>query len=142
MRRILALGFAGGSSFVTEDDRRFERDFLGEAPLMAASKNSRSLRLRNMDVGVLLVVMCWRGIHSVVMCSRVENLVVGVYITGPLERRDLNIGSTATRRGLHDIDGYIMNLGMITGHGHLYSSKDGGRDGGQRAEASRLPRLP
>lgn len=62
MRRILALGFAGENSFMDldlEDDRRFERERLGKAPLMAASKNSRSLRLRNMCVGGLRVVIRW-----------------------------------------------------------------------------------
>ena len=62
MRRILALGFAGGSSFgdLEDDCRRLEDCFLGREPLMAASKNSRSLRLRNMCVGALTVVICRR----------------------------------------------------------------------------------
>lgn len=56
MRRMLALGWAGGSSFVDlKDDRRLEDCTLGEAPLMAASKNSRSLRL-HICVVVLTVV--------------------------------------------------------------------------------------
>ena len=60
MRRILALGFAGGSSFddLEDDCRRLEDRLLGRLPLMAASKNSRSLRLRNISVGVLTVVIC------------------------------------------------------------------------------------
>lgn len=43
-----------------EDDDRLEDCFLGEAPLMAASKKSRSFRLRNiiLCVGVLRVVKC------------------------------------------------------------------------------------
>lgn len=54
---MLALGWAGASSFIDlEEDGRLEDCSLGEtAPLMAASKNSRSLRLRlrNICVGVL-----------------------------------------------------------------------------------------
>ena len=66
MRRILALGFAGGSSFgdLEDDDcRRLEDGFLGRVPLMAASKRSRSLRLRNICVGAPIVVIprCGRG---------------------------------------------------------------------------------
>ena len=54
---MLALGWAGGSSFLDlEDDGRLDDRSLGETPLMAASKNSRSLRLRNICVGVLTVV--------------------------------------------------------------------------------------
>lgn len=67
MRRMLALGLAGGSSLAVgeedrEDRRRFADGFNGEAPRMAASKNSRSLRRRNMGVGVLAGVRCWCGI--------------------------------------------------------------------------------
>ena len=64
MRRMLALGWAGGSSFMDlEDDALLDGRSLGEAPLMAASKNSRSLRLRNICVGVLTVVKrsCFMG---------------------------------------------------------------------------------
>ena len=60
MRRTLALGFAGVSSFgdlEEEEEGRFEDCRLGKVPLMAAWKNSRSLRLRNMCVGVLMVVI-------------------------------------------------------------------------------------
>lgn len=60
MRRILALGFAGGSSFGDvehEFRRRLEDGFLGRVPLMAASKKSRSLRRRNISVGALTVVI-------------------------------------------------------------------------------------
>ena len=54
---MLALGRAGGSSFMDlDDDRRLGDCTLGEAPLMAASKNSRSLRLRNICVVVLTVL--------------------------------------------------------------------------------------
>lgn len=56
---MLALGWAGGSSFIDfEDDGRLDDCSSGEAPLMAASKNFRSLRLRNIRVcvGVLTVV--------------------------------------------------------------------------------------
>ena len=62
MRRILALGCAGGSSFgdLDDDSRRLEDCFLGRVPLMAASKKSRSLRLRNISVGALTVVICCR----------------------------------------------------------------------------------
>ena len=62
MRRILALGFAGGSSFddLEDDCRRLEDRLLGRLPLMAASKNSRSLRLRNISVGALPVAICRR----------------------------------------------------------------------------------
>ena len=53
MRRILALGFAGGSSFEDlEASLCFNDCFLGKVPLMAAMKKSRSLRLRNICVGV------------------------------------------------------------------------------------------
>ncbi len=57
---MLALGLAGGSSFMDleEEDRPFEDCWMGGAPLMAASKLSRSLRLRNICVGVLRVVRC------------------------------------------------------------------------------------
>ena len=59
MRRILALGLAGGSSFEDlEDELRFEDGVLGRAPLMAASKISRSLRLRNICVRALTFVIC------------------------------------------------------------------------------------
>lgn len=49
-----------------EDDDRLEDCFLGEAPLMAASKKSRSFRLRNIRlcVGVLRVVKCRCVIRS------------------------------------------------------------------------------
>ena len=62
MRRILALGFAGGSSFddMEDDCRRLEDRLWGRLPLMAASKKSRSLRLRNISVGALSVVICRR----------------------------------------------------------------------------------
>ena len=62
MRRILALGFTGGSSFgdLEDDCRRLGDGFLGRVPLMAASKKSRSLRLRNICVGALTVVICRR----------------------------------------------------------------------------------
>lgn len=57
MRRMLALGWAGGSSLLDlEDDGLLDDRSLGEAPLIAASKNSRSLRLRNICVGVLTLV--------------------------------------------------------------------------------------
>lgn len=61
MRRILALGCAGGRSFgdddLKDDCRRREVCLLGRVPLMAASKKSRSLRLRNISVGALTVVI-------------------------------------------------------------------------------------
>ena len=52
MRRMLALGWAGGSSFIDleEDGRLDDCSLGGAAPLMAASKRSRSLRLRNICV--------------------------------------------------------------------------------------------
>ena len=57
---MLALGLAGESPFLDlEDECRFEDCLCGEAPLMAASKKSRSLRLRNICVGVPRVVKCW-----------------------------------------------------------------------------------
>lgn len=82
MRRILALGFAGGSCCCSfsggdfEDARRFEEEcffvvalvVVGKAPRMAASKKSASLRLlRNMCMGgdcLLVVVMCRCGIRK------------------------------------------------------------------------------
>ena len=70
---MLALGLAGGSSSLDlEDDCRLEDCFCGEAPLMAASKNSRSLSLRNICVGVLRTVKCWLVMHS-------EGIAVGVF---------------------------------------------------------------
>lgn len=73
MRRMLALGLAGeGSLLDVEDDRRFGVCFGGEAPLIAASKNSRSLRLRNICVGVPRVVKCW-----CVTCK--EGIPLGVF---------------------------------------------------------------
>lgn len=70
---MLALGLAGGISFLNlEDDGRLEDCFCGEAPLIAASKNSRSLRLRNICVGVLRVVKCW-----CVICR--EGISLGVF---------------------------------------------------------------
>ena len=50
---MLALGWAGGSSFLDLEDDRFHKCLLGKVPLIAASKKSRSLRLRNICVGVV-----------------------------------------------------------------------------------------
>ena len=57
MRRILALGLAGANSFLDlEDDQRFGDGLCGEVPLMAASRDSRSLRLRSIRLGYPTVV--------------------------------------------------------------------------------------
>ena len=80
MRRILALGFGGGSSFGDlEEDGRFEDCGLGRVPLMAAWKNSRSLRLRNICVGVLMVVICLSvGSRDVIRFGVLVQLVLKV----------------------------------------------------------------
>ena len=78
---MLALGLAGGSSRVDlEDDCRFRECLLGKAPLMAASKNSRSVRLRNMCVGMLRVVVCRCGFRNeqIALSGRASAKTVGV----------------------------------------------------------------
>ena len=98
MRRILALGFAGGSSFgdLEDDCRRLEDCFLGKVPLMAASKKSRSLRLRNISVGALIVVICRKcGLRgkAILPCvlDSAETLGDKREVLGRMEMRVLNI---------------------------------------------------